>query len=263
MTRETTTHARSPGRPGTTAGPTRRAALAGGLAAALGGAPGATAPALAGDAPSEVPASLKAAIAAHRAAWAAFQAAPEGEAEAGRAEDRETEAFVALLGAACGTPAGARALAAHLTWYIGEEGDNLAGAGDPFGCIARARRDDLAMALGETVPAAPCPSPSPLPAAIAAHAEANAAANAAALAHSRAFDNDDPAAEELLRFADEACERDDAALRALRALRPQDLGEAATLARHYADTIEEWEEAGSLGAWLLDGLATALEGGEA
>jgi hypothetical protein len=99
--------------------------------------------------------------------------------------------------------------------------------------------------------------PSPLLAAIAAHAEANAAANEAALAHSRAFDADDPAADELLRLADAACERDDALLTALRALRPRDLDEAAALAEHYANLLADWEPSG-MGEWLVASLAAAL-----
>ena len=237
--------------------PARRSVLASGLAALFGGVAAAAMPSRATSAPAPVPRFVTAAIGAHRAAWAAFQVAPR--AEAGQAQDCENEALVALLGVPCGTLGGARAIASHLQWYVDEEGANLAPPDDLFGRIVRARLADLVLALGESVAPAAAPGPSPLLAAIAAHAAANDAANAAALAHSRAFDADDPAAEDLLRLADEACERDDETLKALRALRPQDLGEAAMLARHYATTLEEWEEAGSLGAWLLDGLASALE----
>ncbi|MFH6786747.1 hypothetical protein [Methylobacterium sp. MA0201] len=254
MTRETTTHARSPG-------PSRRGALAGALAVAIGGAGAGPATAAGsartGEASGEVPAALRAAIAAHRRAWAGFQAAPEGEA--GQAEDRETQALGALLGTECGTAGGMRALAGHLDWYLSEEADNLAAEDGPYGRIVRARRADLALALGEPVPLAAPPGPSPLYAAITAHVMANDAASAAALRHSAAFDADSPEAEELLHLADEACEADDEALRALLAIVPRDLNEGAAVAEHLAATLGEWEPE-CLGLHLLRGLAASLAG---
>ncbi len=242
-------------------GPSRRGALAGALAVAIGGAgagsAAATGCARTGEAPGEVPAALRAAIAAHRHAWAAFQAAPEGEA--GQAEDRETAALGALLGTECGTIGGMRALKAHFDWYVGEEANNLAAEDGPYGRIVRARRADLALALGEPVPPGALPGPNPLYAAITAHGMANDAASAAALRHSAAFDADSPEAEELLRLADEACEADDEALKALLAIAPRDLNEAAALAEHLAAVIGEWEPEG-LGIHLLRGLADALAG---
>ncbi|MCF4130261.1 hypothetical protein [Methylobacterium sp. SyP6R] len=245
-------------------GPSRRGALAGALAVAIRGAgagpAGASGCARTGEAPGEVPAALRAAIAAHRHAWAGCRAGPEGGTW--QAEDRETRALEALLGTECGTVGGMRALKAHLGWYLSEEADCLAAEDGPFGRIVRARRADLALMLGEPAPSAAPPGPSALYAAITAHGVANDAASAAALRHSAAFDADDPEAEELLRLADEACEADDEALRALIAIVPQDLNEGAALAEHLAATLGEWEPEG-LGLHLLRGLADALGGGAA
>ncbi|SFH04839.1 hypothetical protein [Methylobacterium gossipiicola] len=181
------------------------------------------------------PDPIHAAIADHRQAWNAFQVAPEGE-DTILANDAMSEALDALLAASCATRPGARALLAHLRWWLAEEAEFAAGYQPAYG-RAEARAAELAMLLG--APASGSGGADPI------HAVLDAA-NTAETEHTLACEALDETDDASMRGCNAACERASVARHAMMRTLPATLGGLRALACHYVRWGEAWADDGFL-----------------